>query len=188
MTSFEQFHAFQLSSIEAIFGLGARALEGAEQLVTLNLQTAKRLLSEAQEATQASASSRNPQELIAQQFSAQALTHGVDKAIAYWRHAHTIVTTTADDVAKLIETDAGEAKSKWTAALDAAIKDAPAGTEAVVTLMKTALDGANHAYDGMQKVTRKAAEVAETGFEQAIDSAHKSAAGATGKGKQHADA
>jgi phasin family protein len=188
MTSIEQFHSFQLSSLEAFFGLSARAFEGAEQLVALNLQTAKRLLSEAQETTQASASSKNPQELIAQQFSAQTLTHAVDKAIAYWRHAYTIVTTTADDVAKLIETDASEAKSKWMSAMDAAIKNAPAGTETVVTLMKTALDGANHAYNGMQKVTKQAAEVAETGFEQVADSAHKSAVAATGKGRQHVEA
>jgi phasin family protein len=188
MTSFEQFHAMQLSALETFIGLSARAFEGAEKLGALNLQTAKRLLSETQEATQAAASSKNPQELIAQQFSAQTLTHAVDKAIAYWRHAYEIGTATAGEITKLIEADASEAKAKWLSALDAAVKDAPAGTENVVTLMKTALNGANHAYDGMQKATRQATEVAETSFEHMTDSMLKSAAGAASKGKQRAEA
>ena len=188
MTSFEQFHSAQLSSLEAFFGLGAKALEGAEKLVALNLQTAKRLLSETQETMQAAVSSKNPQELVAQQFSAQTLTHAADKATAYWRQAHQIVTATADEIARLIEADASEAKTRWLAALDAAAKNAPVGTENVVALMKTALDGVNHTYDGMQKATRQASEAAETNFKRITDSALKSAAGAAGKGKQRAEA
>ena len=113
MTFFEQFHSVQLSSLEAFFGLSAKALEGAEKLAALNLQTAKRLLSETQETMQAAAASKNPQELIPQQFSAQTLTHAADKAIAYWRHAYEIVTATADEITKLIEVDASETKTKW---------------------------------------------------------------------------
>jgi phasin family protein len=187
MTSFEQFHSIQLSSLETFFGLGARALEGAEKLAALNLQTAKRLISDTQETTQAAGSSKNQQELFAQQFSAQALTHAVDKAIAYWRHAYEIGTATAADITKLVEVDAGEAKTKWLSALDAAVKNAPAGTENVVTLMKTALNGANNAYDGMQKASKQASEVAETTFEHVTDAALKSAAGG-GKSKQRTEA
>ena len=188
MTSFEQFHAVQLSSLETFFELSARALGGAEKIAALNLQTAKRLISETQETTQTTASSKNPQELSAQLFSAQALTHGTDKAIAYWRHAYEIGTATAAEITKLIEADASEAKTKWLSALDAAVKNAPAGTENVVTLMKTALNGANDAYDGMQKATKQATEVAETSFEHMTDSALKSAAGAASKDKQRTEA
>ena len=188
MTSFEQIHSMQLSSLDTFFGIGARTLAGAEQLAALNLQTARRLLSETQETTQAAASSKNPQELIAEQFSTQTLTHAVDKTIAYWRHAYEIITTTADEVAKRIEADVSEAKTKWLSALDDAARNAPAGTENVVTLMKTALDGANHAFNGMQKATRQATEVAETGFEHITDSALRSAEGATSKGKHRAEA
>jgi phasin family protein len=188
MTSFEQFQTVPLANLETLFGLSAKALEGAEKLTALNLQTAKRLLSEAQETTEAAASSKTPQELIAQQFSAQAVTHAVDKAIAYWRHAYEIVTATADEITKLVEVDANEAKTKWLSALDAAVKKAPAGTENVVTLMKTAIDGASHAYDGMQKATKQATEAAETSFEHMTDSALKSAAGAASKGKQRTEA
>lgn len=188
MTSIEQFHAAQLSSLEAFFGLGAKALEGAEKVFALNLQTAKRLLSDTQETTQAAVSSKNPQELFAQQFSAQTLTQAADKAIAYWRHAYEICTATADEITKLIDADASEAKTKWLSALDTAAKNAPAGTENVVTLMKTALDGATHAYDDMQKATKQAAEAAEISFEQMTDSALKSAADAASKGKQRTEA
>ncbi len=184
MTSFEQFHSAQRSSLEAFFGLGAKALEGAEKLAALNLQTAKRLLGETQETTQAAFSSKNPQELVAQQFSAQTLTHAADKAIAYWRHAYEIVTATADEITKLIEVDASEARTRWVAAFEAAAKDAPAGTENVVALMKIALAGVNHTYDGMQKATRQATEAAETSFEHITDSARKSAAGAVSKARQ----
>lgn len=188
MTSFEQFHSVQLSSLETFFALGASALGGAEKLAALNLQTARRLISEMQEVTQGAASSKTPQELFAQQFSAQTLAHVADKAIAYWRHAYEIGTATAADITKLIEVDASEAKTKWLSALDAAVKNAPAGTENVVTLMKTALNGANDAYDGMQKATKQASEVAETTFEHITDAALKSAAGSASKGKQRTEA
>ena len=188
MTSFEQFQSAQRSSLEAFFGLGAKALEGAEKLAALNLQTARRLLSESQETMRATVSSKNPQELVARQFSAQTLTDATDKAIAYWHHASEIVTATADEIARLIEADASEAKTRWSAMLEVAAKNAPAGTENVVALMRTALDGMNHAHDGMRKATRRAAEGAATHFERITDSARKSAAGAAGRRHQHAEA
>ena len=188
MTSIEQFHAAQLSSLETLFRLGAKALEGTEKFFALNVQTAKRLLSDTQETTQAAASSKNSQELFAQQFSARSLTQATDKAIAYWRHAYEIGTATADEITRLIDSEATEAKAKWLSALDDAVKNAPAGTENVVTLMKTALDGATQAYDGLQKVTREATEAAEINLEHMTDSALKSAAGAAGKGRQRTEA
>jgi hypothetical protein len=50
--------------------------------------------------------------------------------------------------------------------------------------MKTALSGANDAYEGMQRAARQATEVVESSFEHISDSAIKSSQAATGKAKR----
>jgi len=121
MTPFEQFSAMQRSSFEAFLGLGAKAFEGAEKLAALNLQTAKRLLSEAQETTLAALSIKDAQELIALQSSL--LNHASDKATAYGRHVYEIATATVGEFTKLADVGASEAKTAWLAAVDAAVKN-----------------------------------------------------------------
>ncbi len=136
MTPFEQFSAMQRFNFEAFLGLGAKAFEGAEKLAELNLQTAKRLLSETQETMLAALSIKDSQDLIALQTSL--LNRATDKATAYGRHVYEIATATAGEFTKLAEAGASESKTKWLAAVDAAVKSAPAGSENVVRLMKTA--------------------------------------------------
>src|SRR5438045_187956 len=121
MTPFEQFHAAQLSSFETLLGLSFKALEGAEKLTALNLQTAKRLLSETRETTLESLSNKNPQELLTQPFNPQTLTDATDKAAAYWRHAHEIATATAGEITRVVEVGTNEVKTKWLTALDTAV-------------------------------------------------------------------
>ena len=184
MTPFEQFSAMQRFNFETILGLGAKAFEGAEKLAALNLQTAKRLLSETQETTLAALSIKDSQELIALQSGL--LNHATDKATAYGRHVYEIATATAGEFTKLADMGASEAKAAWLAAVDAAVKNAPAGSENVATLMKTALAGANDAYEGMQRAAKQASEVAESNFERISESAIKSSQAATSKAKRGA--
>jgi phasin family protein len=179
MTTFEQFPVAQLSTF---FAVGAKALEGAEKFAALNLQTAKRILDEAQETSLAALSSKDPQG--AQQFGAVTLTQASEKANAYWHHAYEIASATAGEITKLVEADVNEAKARWFTALDAAVKNAPAETVNVVTLMKTALSGANDAYTGMQKAAKQAADIAETSFEDVAESAVKSSAAAASKSRR----
>ena len=64
---------------------------------------------------------------------------------------------------------------KVQAMVDTAVKNAPAGTETAVAIMKSALSAANNAYDSVQKASKQAAEVVEANFNTVTNSALKAA-------------
>ena len=51
------------------------------------------------------------------------------------------------------------------AVVDTAVKNAPAGTENAVALVKSAVAAANNAYESVQKAAKQAADVAEANFQ-----------------------
>ena len=158
----DQFVAAQKASIETLFGLTAKAFEGVEKLVELNLQVAKTTLSEAAETATAALSVKDAQELLALQ--AGLLQPAAEKAAAYSRHVYDIVASAGADFTKTAESNLAESQKKMLALVDNAVKNAPAGTESAVALVKSAVAAANNAYESAHKAAKQAAEVAEANF------------------------
>ena len=158
----EQFLAAQKASMETLFGLTAKAFEGVEKLVELNLQVAKTSLAEAAESTQAALSVKDAQELMSMQ--AGLLQPAAEKAAAYSRHLYDIVAGTGAEVTKAAEATLADSQKKVLALVDNAVKNAPAGTESAVALVKSAVAAANNAFESAQKAAKQAAEVAEANF------------------------
>ena len=129
-TPAETLIAAQKSNIETLFGLTNKAFEGVEKLVELNLQVARAALGEAAENTKAALSVKDVQELVALQ--AALLQPAAEKAAAYSRHLYDIAVATGSEVNKVAEATAAEAQTKFLAAVDGALKNAPAGSENAV--------------------------------------------------------
>ena len=68
---------------------------------------------------------------------------------------------------------------KLQALVDNVSKNAPAGSESAVALVKSALSAANNAYDSVQKATKQAVELAESNFHAAANAASKATAQAS---------
>ena len=179
----DQFFAAQKASLETLFGLTAKAFEGVEKLVELNLQVAKTTLSEAAETAQATLSIKDAQELLALQTSL--LQPAAEKAASYSRHVYDILAGTNAEVSKAAEATMADGQRKVLALVDSAVKNAPAGSESAVALVKSAVAAANNAYDSVQKASKQAAEVAEANFTAMTNTAVKAAQTAT-KGKKAA--
>jgi phasin family protein len=173
MLTAEQFTAAQRANIETLFGLTNKAFEGVEKLVELNLQVAKAAIGEAAETTRAALSVRDAQELLALQASL--LQPAAEKAAAYTRHLYDIATATNAEVSKVAEQTAAEAQQKFMAVVDTAVKNAPAGTENAVALVKSAVAAANNAYESVHKAAKQAAEVAEANFQAVTSTATRTA-------------
>ena len=137
MLTAEQVLSSHKSNIDILFGLSSKAFEGVEKLVELNLQTAKAAISEAAEAARAALSVKDAQELLALQ--AGLLQPVAEKAAAYSRHVYEIAAATNAEVTKVAEATAAEAQTKFLAVVDSAVKNAPAGTENAVALVKSAV-------------------------------------------------
>ncbi|MDM0109680.1 phasin family protein [Variovorax sp. J22R24] len=172
MTIAAEFRAAQESSIETCFRLAGKAFEGIEKLAELNLQTIKTLIGEARETALAMLSIKDPQELVALQSGL--LKPAGDKAAAYAHHVREIVAATRGEFSKAAELSVTEARKTLLAAVDSAAKSVPAGSEHALALVKTAVEGASSAAEGMQLAVKQAAEVAEAGLDNVIDVEPKS--------------
>jgi hypothetical protein len=68
-----------------------------------------------------------------------------------------------------------EANKKLVALIDTAAKNAPAGSETAVAMMKSAVAAANSTYDSLSKATKQAVEIAEANVAAATNAAVKTA-------------
>ena len=179
----DQMMAAQKANLETLFGLTNKAFEGVEKLVELNLQVAKASLTEAAETTQAVMSVKDAQELLALQASL--LQPAAEKAAAYSRHLYDIVAGTNAEVTKVAEATVADTQKKVLSLVDNAVKNAPAGTENAVAMVKSAITAANNAYESAHKAAKQAAEVAEANF-QAVTTTAVKATQSTAKAKRAA--
>ncbi len=171
MLTAEQIVAAQKANIETLFGLTNKAFEGVEKLVELNLQVARTALGEAAEASNAVLSVKDAQELVALQTAL--LQPAAEKAAAYSRHVYDIAAATSAEVTKVAEAQLAEAQKKFMAVVDNAAKNAPAGSENAVALVKSAVAAANNAFESVHKAAKQAADVAEANFTAMTNTAVK---------------
>jgi phasin family protein len=183
MLTAEQVLAAQKANVQILYGLTGKAFEGVEKLVELNLQVAKAALEEASDATAAALSVKDAQELLSLQASY--LQPAAEKAAAYTRHVYDIAASTNAEVTKVAESQIADAQKKFLGLVDSASKNAPAGTENAVALVRSAVAAANNAFESVQKATKQAVDVAEANFQAMTTTAVKATQGTT-KGKRAA--
>ena len=171
MLTAEQLIAAHKANVETLFGLTNKAFEGIEKLVELNLQVTKAALGEAGDTARAALSVKDAQELLALQ--AGLLQPGAEKAAAYSRHLYDIASATNAEVTKAVEAQLGDAQKKFMGLVESASKNAPAGTENVVALVRSAVAATNNALESVQKAAKQAADVAEANFQAVTSTAVK---------------
>ena len=169
MLTAEQIMASHKANIETLFGLTHKAFEGVEKLVELNVQATKAALAETANHTQAMMGVKDAQELLAMQ--AGMVQPLAEKTAAYSRHLYDIASAAGADLGKTFEAQSAEAQKKVMGLVDSAGKNAPAGSESAVAVMKSAVAAANNAFESMQKAVKQASDIAETNFNKATSTA-----------------
>ena len=169
----EQIAANQKAALETLFGLTNKAFEGVEKLVELNLQVVKQSIAEGQESAQKALSVKDAQELLSLQAS---LTQPVaEKVLSYGRHLYEIAAATQAEFSKVAEAQYEEHNKKVQALVENVAKNAPAGSETAVAVLKSAITAANTTYETVHKATKQAVEIAESNFNAAATAATKAA-------------
>lgn len=184
MLTADQVLAAHKANVETLFGLTNKAFEGVEKLVELNLQVAKAALGEVADNTTAALSVKDAQELLALQ--AALLQPAAEKAAAYTRHVYDIAAATNVEVGKVVESQYAESQRKFNALVESAAKNAPAGSENAVALVRSAVAAANNAFESVHKAAKQAADVAEANFQAVTSSAVKASQAATAKTRRAA--
>jgi phasin family protein len=180
----EQIAAANKAQFDTLFGLTNKAFEGLEKLFELNLQVVKSTLAESQENTQRVLSVKDAQELLALQASlAQPVA---EKALSYGRHLYEIASSTQAEFARVAETQYEDQNRKVQALVDNVAKNAPAGSETAVAVLKSAITAANTTYETIHKASKQAVEIAESNFNAAATAATKAASQATAQASRGA--
>lgn len=162
MLTVEQVMASHKANIETLVGLTSKAFEGVEKIVELNLTASKAALSEIGDHAKAVLSVKDAQELLTLQSGL--MQPLAEKTAAYSRHLYEIASSSTAGFAKAAEDQASDAQKKFMGLVDTAAKNAPAGSESAVAVMKSAVAAANNALESVQKAVKQATEVAEANF------------------------
>ena len=165
----DQFLASQKANLETLNGLTNKAFEGVEKLIELNLQATKAALTESQSHAQALLSVRDVQELLTLQ--AGMLQPLAEKTAAYSRHLYDIASGTSSEFSKAVEAKVAESQAQFASLVDSATKNAPAGSDTAVAMMKSAVAAANNAFESVQKAVKQASDMAEANFNAASKTA-----------------
>ena len=179
MLTVDQVVASQKASIDTLFGLTHKAFEGMEKLVELNVQASKAALAETANHTQAVMGVKDAQELLALQASL--MQPLAEKAAAYSRHLYDIASGTTAEFSKAVESHTADVQAKFVNLVDSAAKNAPAGSETAVALMKGTVSAATNAFESVQKAVKQAADMAEANFAAVSTTAVNATKGASKK-------
>jgi hypothetical protein len=104
-----------------------------------------------------------------------------EKTAAYSRHLYDIATGTTAEFGKNFEGQAADAQKKFMGLVDSAAKNAPAGSESAVAIMKSSVAAANNALESVQKAVKQATEMAEANFNAVAATATNATKQATAK-------
>ncbi len=163
MLNIEQMTAVQKANLDVLFGLTESSFASVEKLTQLNLAASKAALNESAAHAQALLKVKDVQELLALQT--EALQPVGEKVSSYSRHFYDITTATQAEFTKAVEAQLADAQKAVMNLVDTAAKNAPAGSESAVALIKTAVAASNNAYESVQKVVKQATQAAEANMQ-----------------------
>jgi phasin family protein len=155
----EQFAAANKASVDALFTIAHAQFAAFERLSALNFNTTKAAFEDSVNQAKALLSVKDAQEFV--NLTAASAQPTLEKAIAYSRNVYEVATQTQAEVTKLAETQAAAMNKNVTSLIDNVTKNAPAGSEAAVTAVKSAMAAANSAYDSFTKVVKQATDAAD---------------------------
>ena len=166
----EQFSNATKANFESQFAifssLTAKAFEGMEKLVELNLTAAKASLEESSITTRQLLAAKDPQEFFSlTQAQAQP---SAEKAMSYSRQVAAIAAGTQAEFTKAAELQIAETSRKVVSLVDEVTKNAPAGSENVVAVIKATMGNATAGYEQLTKTAKQAKEAMETNVNAAV--------------------
>ncbi|HVL56413.1 MAG TPA: TIGR01841 family phasin [Burkholderiaceae bacterium] len=158
-TSADQLVALHKATLDTLQAVALKSVEGYEKLAELQMQAAKTSMEEGALQWKALFESRDPKGFA--DVALASAQPAADKVSAYARHVYEIATETNTEIAKIVERHIAESNKQLLSAIDSLGKNAPAGTEGLVTFVKSAVSNANSAWDQVNKATKQVVELTE---------------------------
>jgi phasin family protein len=167
----EQFSNATKANFESQFAifsaLTTTAFEGVEKLVDLNITAAKATLEESSATAKQLLSAKDAQEFFS--LTAAQAQPTAEKVISYSRQVANIAAGTQAEFNKAAEQQIAETNRKVVSLVDEVSKNAPAGSENLVAVVKATIGNAQAGYEQFTKTTKQAAEAFESNVNAAVN-------------------
>ena len=145
--------------IATMTAFAQKAFVNVEKVVALNMAVAKESFAETTAAAQQLMSAKGAQEFVT--LTTANAKPNAEKVLAYGRELAAIAAAAQADFSREAETQIADTRRKVASLVDDVAKNAPAGTEPVVAMVKTAMGNANAGFDQISKNAKQAADVIE---------------------------
>jgi len=186
----EKLQATQKANLDLLQQVNSKVLKGFEQLSHLQLATLRSVSEESFEGAGKLLAARDPQSFTSVFGALANPAHQAERMMDFSRKVYELISSTQADIAKLGEHQAARNAQQVQELVEEFAKNAPAGSESAVAVLKSAVEAAGNVYETAQKTAKQAAEFAENGLAaaataagQATRDATKAAAAAAGRSK-----
>ena len=167
----DQLVATQKSTLDTLTNLSEKAFASFEKLVELNMAAVKAVLSESLANLQSLSSAKDAQEFMALQ--SDLIKPMPEKIASYSSHLVDILSSSGAEFSSLLESTSAESQKTVTALLENSLKNAPAGSEAAVAVIKQAMTAGSTAVETAQKSAKQAAQMVESNINALSSSVQK---------------
>jgi len=147
---------FQLETFNT---LTSKTVQGVEQVIALNLATAKSQLEDGLAAGKELSQAADPKEAI--KLAADKIPPGVAGAAAYNQQLGDIIAEIREEFTRAADAHVTEAKNNLSALIHDVTKNVRPGSENAVQIVKTAIDNAFAGYEQVTKATKQAVQAVE---------------------------
>ncbi|CAB3777822.1 phasin family protein [Paraburkholderia fynbosensis] len=155
----DQFIASQADNAVTPFALTNKAFESFQLLIELNLHTIHSALATNEAYWHEALSAKTPEEYLT--WQAGLIQPAVEQALSYSRQLYDIAWNTKAEMTKVAEAHDEHEDHAARTLVDNRVKNAPAGTEAATTVLKSASLTSLHASESVRKAATQAIETAK---------------------------
>jgi len=169
----EQFAALNKANLETAARFADVALIGAEKLIEIQLKAAKTALTDSVDSAKTLATVKDLQQFADVKDSVA--QPAFEKAAEYVKSVYDVATETQTQFGKLIEQQFAAFNKQVVVALDKFAETAPAGSEAGISALKSAIVTSNAAYENISKAAKQFNDTAKSNLEAAAKRASPAA-------------
>ncbi|MEE4465047.1 phasin family protein [Azotobacter chroococcum] len=178
----EKMESASKSNLDAVQQLNSKIFESAEELYKLQFKTLRAAADDNFESLRKLLSVRDPQAFLELQASFFKPNEQAERLVEFSRQTYDLISRFQAEVTKLTERQIEIGTQQAQEIVEEICKNAPASAEPVVSVFKSAVEGAGNVYESAQKAAKQASEITASGIEAAANAAGQAAAqAASGK-------
>lgn len=154
-------------NLHSLFALTEKTVERSQKLADINFAATKAMLGETQDSIEAVMSAKDPQELmsLAQEGAFEQLGN---KLYAQQQAVAKVVREAGEEVAEMAEVSVEQFQASLKDWVNAFAANAPAGSDAFISALKSSVDTALQGYGQFQAAAKEAVATAEKTAEEAV--------------------